>query len=395
MAFYHYLARDPQGTVHRGVLDVADEIEAARKLKADGLYPVRIKAVKRRRPRRVPDEHVIGFFQDLADLLNAGLPLDNALGLVANSQTHKMFQQVVQDIMSDVQGGKDLSEAVAAYRDVFGNLSGHMIRAGEASGTLPAILKNLAQYLEQRREFRRNAISALIYPAILMFVSAISIFVLLIYVIPKFAQIFADLHQQVPFLTQVLLNTGVFLKAYGWTIPSALLLLLWLGRTLYSRPQVRRQVDTWMLRLPLTRYLILHAELTRFCRTLGTMIVAGVPLIRALSLVEELIQNTALKDMLLPLKQEIRIGHSASSFFRSRDLFPQRMATMLRIAEEQGALGERMIELGEYFEKEMQDTLQKIMNLMEPAVIIITGSVIAVMVISMFSAIFGITDIQF
>lgn len=395
MAYYQYVARDVRGTMHRGVLEVADVKDAARKLKADGLYPVKIKVVKSRRPRRVPEQQVIGFFKDLADLVIAGVPLDNSLALIAAGQSHKLFQQVVQDILSEVQGGKDLSETIGNYKDIFGTLAGHMIRAGEASGTLPMILRNLGEYLERRREFRRNAVSALIYPCILMAVSSVSVFILLVYVIPKFAQIFQDLNQDVPFLTQLLLDTGVFLEQYGWTIPVALLGLYWLGRTLYQRPNIRKSVDALQLKLPLAKHLVLAAELTRFCRTLGTMLVAGVPFIRALTLVEGLILNQALKEMLLPLKQEIRIGNAASTFFRARKIFPPRMATMLRIAEEQGALGERLLELGDYFEKELQQTLGKLMTLMEPAVIIIAGGVIAVMVMSMYTAIFSITDIQF
>ena len=395
MAYYQYVARDARGSLHQGVLEVPDVKDAARRLKADGLYPVKIKAVRSRRPRRVPEQQVIGFFKDLSDLLLAGVPLDNALALISTSQGHKLFQQVVQDVLSSVQGGKDLSDAIGGYQDVFGVLSGYMIRAGEASGTLPMILGNLGEYLERRREFRRNALSALIYPCILMAVSGVSIFILLIYVIPKFAQIFQDLNQKVPFLTQLLLDAGVFLQSYGWTIPVSLLGLYLLARSLYRQPKVKRAVHTLQLRLPFSRYLVLHAELTRFCRTLGTMLVAGVPLIRALSLVEELILNQALREILAPLQKEIRIGNAASSFFRARKIFPPRMATMLRIAEEQGALGERLLELGDYFEKELQQTVRKLMTLMEPAVIVVAGGVIAVMVMSMFTAIFGITDIQF
>src|SRR5208337_41631 len=296
MSFFQYQARDASGAIHRGVLEALSELEAARKLKAGRLFPVKIKAVRSRKKRRVPEEHIIRFFFDLSDLLVAGLPLDRALGLISSNQTHKRFQRMVQDLLESVQGGNDLSGALSQFRDVFGTLSDHMIRAGEASGTLGPILKRLAQYLEQRRAFRQAMISAMIYPAILLATSLVSVLVLLVYVIPKFAQIFHDMNQKVPFITQVMVDTGAWLENFGWIIPIAIVALFWGGKYLMRQPEVRKFRDKCLFRLPFTRYLILQSELTRFCRTLGTMLESGVPLLRALSLGQELIMNSVLRD---------------------------------------------------------------------------------------------------
>ncbi len=395
MGYFQYQAKDGQGETHRGVMEAMSEQDAARKLKSGRLYPVKIKAVKSGRGRRVPEEHIIRFFYDLSDLLSAGLPVDRALALISTNQTHKVFQRVVKDLLEEVQGGSDLSGAIGKYRDIFGDLSDHMVRAGEASGTLGPILKRLAQYLEQRRSFRQSLVSSMIYPAILFSTSMLSMVVLLVYVIPKFAQIFHDLNQKVPFLTELLLQAGVLLKEYGWVIPLLIGIAFFGGRYLYRQPKVRRKMDEILFRFPFTRYFILHSELTRFCRTLGTMLQSGVPLLRALSLGQELLFNTVLKDALSSLHREIKVGHSMSNFFRAQQAFPTRMGTMLRIAEEQGNLGEGLIGLGDHFEKELQRSLQRLMSLLEPVVILATGLVIGVMVLSMFTAIFGINEIQF
>src|SRR5208282_80273 len=132
MSFFQYQARDASGTAHRGVMEALSELDAARKLKSNRLFPVSIKAVRSRKKRRVPDEHIISFFFDLSDLLQAGLPLDRALSLISSNQTHKRFQRMVQELFESVQGGSDLSGAMSQYRDVFGTVSDHMIRAGEA-----------------------------------------------------------------------------------------------------------------------------------------------------------------------------------------------------------------------------------------------------------------------
>ncbi len=395
MGYFQYQARDLQGVVHKGVLEALSEPEAARKLKSNRLYPVRIKAVKSHRPRRVPEEHIIRFFFDLADLLQAGLPVDRALALISTNQTHKVFARVVEDLLSEVQGGADLSGAIGKYRDVFGELADHMVRAGEASATLGPITRRLAEYLERRRAFRQSLVSSMIYPTILLGTSGVSVIILLVYVIPKFAQIFADLNQEVPFLTQLLLQAGIFLQDYGWLFPLFLAMAFWGGRYLYRQPSSRLLMDRLILRLPFTRYLILCSQLARFCRTLGTMLQAGVPLLRALSLGQELLSNAVLKEAIAPLHREIKAGRSMSNFFRTHQPFPGRMGTMLRIAEEQGNLGEGLLGLGDHFENEFQRRIQRLMIFLEPAVIIATATVIAAMVMSMFTAIFGINEIQF
>lgn len=395
MGYFQYQARDLQGVVHKGVLEALSEPEAARKLKSNRLYPVRIKAVKSHRPRRVPEEHIIRFFFDLADLLQAGLPVDRALALISTNQTHKVFARVVEDLLSEVQGGADLSGAIGKYRDVFGELADHMVRAGEASATLGPITRRLAEYLERRRAFRQSLVSSMIYPTILLGTSGVSVIILLVYVIPKFAQIFADLNQEVPFLTQLLLRAGIFLQDYGWLFPLFLAVAFWGGRYLYRQPSSRLLMDRLILRLPFTRYLILCSQLARFCRTLGTMLQAGVPLLRALSLGQELLSNAVLKEAIAPLHREIKAGRSMSNFFRTHQPFPGRMGTMLRIAEEQGNLGEGLLGLGDHFEAEFQRRIQRLMIFLEPAVIIATATVIAAMVMSMFTAIFGINEIQF
>jgi general secretion pathway protein F len=395
MGYFQYQARDLQGAVHKGVLEALSELDVARKLKSSRLYPVKIKAVKSQRLRRVPEEHIIRFFYDLSDLLYAGLPVDRALALISTNQSHKVFGRVVQDLLGEVQGGMDLSGAIGKCRDVFGELSDHMVRAGEASATLAPITKRLAQYLEQRRGFRQSLISSMIYPCILIGTSSISMVILLVYVIPKFAQIFDDLNQKVPLLTHVMLQAGVFLKEYGWILPLILAAGFFGGRHLYRRPKARRVMDHLLFRIPFTRYLILYSELARFCRTLGTMLQAGVPLLRALSLGQELLINTVLKEAIAPLHREIKAGRSISNFFRTHQPFPSRMGTMLRIAEEQGNLGEGLLGLGEHFATELHRKLQRLMILMEPAVIIATALVIGAMVLSMFTAIFGINEIKF
>jgi len=225
--------------------------------------------------------------------------------------------------------------------------------------------------------------------------STISVVVLLVYVIPKFAQIFQDLNQKVPALTMFLLQTGIFLKEYGWVIPAVILVMVLGVRRLYRLPRFRALCDRAVLRIPFIRGLVLQGELTRFCSTLGTMLQSGVPIIRAINLVQQLVVNSALAQALAPIHGEVKVGRPFSNFFRTNALFPSRMPTMLRIAEEQGNLGEGLLSLSNYFEKDLQQSLQRTTTLLGPVVILLTGLIIGVIVVCIYSAIISVSDIQF
>jgi general secretion pathway protein F len=395
MPFFQYQARSAAGELHRGVEEGSTEAEVVRKLKAARLYPVKVKPVRKRRRQNVPEQHIVRFYKDLAELLEAGLPLDRALLLIANNETHSLLKRTVKSLFDEVQAGRDLSAAVDSQRQIFGDLAPHIIRAGEASGTLSMILKRFGEYLERRRAFRQQLTSALIYPSILLVMAVLSIIVLLVYVMPKFAQVFEDLQQQVPPFTRFLLNSGEFLDSYGWVLPILLAVGFWGGRYLLAKPRVRSTIDHLLLRVPVARNVIMQMELSRFCRTLGTMLNNGVPMVRALSLVDQVIVNTAVRDLLRPMEREVKMGRPMSEFFRTRTVFPSRMRTMLRISEEQGNLGGGLLELGRHFEEDLQTNLHRMVTLAEPLVIVFTGFVIGAMVISMFSAIFSISEVRF
>ncbi|MGC8719963.1 MAG: type II secretion system F family protein [Thermodesulforhabdaceae bacterium] len=396
MGFFAYRALRPSGETAKGVIEATTPEEAARKLRASRLYPVKIEPVsKGKTSRRIPDEAIISFCRDLADLLSAGLPVDRALTLLVSQESNAAFKTILGDIARSVQEGKSLSDAIEHNEDVFGALVGHMVRAGEASGALEAVLRRLSEYLERRRAFKQNLISASIYPLLLLGMSLLSVSVLLIYVIPKFAKIFEDLQQNIPFVTRLLLEAGAFLEHYGWLIP-VILLSGFLGiRRIHLSPEGKKLLDRLLMKLPLLKHISLYSDLSRFFLALGTMVRAGVPLLRAIALARNVVGNTLIKAELAPLYENVKSGKSVSSVFASKEIFPARIAPMLRVGEEKGEMGETLLALGSYFEQETEKILRRLMTLLEPLVIIGTGLIIGAMVLSMFSAIIGISDIRF
>ncbi|MEJ5301348.1 MAG: type II secretion system F family protein [Thermodesulforhabdaceae bacterium] len=396
MGFFAYRAIDSSGVTAKGIIEASTAEEAAKKLRSNRLYPTKIEPVGRGRTRRrIPDEVIIGFCRDLADLLAAGLPIDRSLNLLAGQEHNQEFKRILVDIGRNVQEGKPLSDAVESQEDVFGSLVGHMVRAGEASGALEAVLRRLGEYLERRRAFKQSLLSASIYPLLLLSMSFLSMVVLLVYVIPRFARIFEDLQQGVPFVTRVLLKAGTMLEHYGWIIPIALIGLFFAVRSLHLSVEGRKQLDGLLMKIPLIKRLLLYTNLSRFFLAMGTMVRAGVPLLRAIALARNVVENAVIKTELSPLYDNVKAGKPVSSVFAGKEIFPSRIAPMLRVGEEKGELGETLLALGSYFEQETEKILRRLITLLEPAVIIGTGLVIGAMVLSMFSAIVSVSDIKF
>lgn len=396
MALFSYRAFDRSGESTKGVVEATTLEEAVKKLRSSHLYPVKIEpAGKARAYRKISDEIIITFCKDLADLLSAGLPIDRALIILVGQENHPSFKRILSDITRNVQEGKPLSDAMENHESVFGVLISHMVRAGEVSGALEPVLRRLSEYLERRRLFRQNLISASVYPLLLLGMSILSMTVLLIYVIPRFAKIFEDIQQSIPLMTRILLAIGAVLEHYGWVIPLFLLLLFFLFRRITLNPEGKKRLDKYLMKIPLIKRLIVYTDLSRFFLAMGTMVRAGVPLLRAILLARNVVNNSIMRAELAPLYDNVKGGKPVSSIFAGRDIFPVRIAPMLRVGEEKGELGETLLALGSHFEEETEKILRRLMILMEPAVIIGTGMIIGAMVLSMFSAIMSVSDIKF
>jgi len=395
MAVFRYRAQTATGALQRGYMEAASAEEIARVLKGKRLYPVRIRRVRRvGLVRGVPEQEIIELYRDLAGLLESGLSMDRALALSAANVKSKVLSSALTEVLESVRKGGSLSEAMGEHAGVFGHLSVSLVKAGEMSGGLRKVLLENAENMESRRTFKQRMVSVMVYPIILLLVSLLSIVILLVFVIPKFGQIFTDLDQDIPMVTSMLLAAGTWLRDNSLYIPLALLAVFLAGKVVLSRPGGRLFLDRAILRAPVVRNLVLEAELSRFFRSLGVLLQGGVPMLKSIGLVEDVLQNRELKARMRPLTQKVRAGGTLSDFFRSDAVFPGQAANMLHIAEEQGMLAKGMIRLGDLFERSLRQKLERMATLAEPAVIIVTGLFIGLTVLSMFSAIFGITDIQ-
>jgi len=393
MATFKYQAKSLTGQLIKGFLEAKEQKEAIRKLRERQLIPIKLDIVRKKKTR-IKLTKIIDFTRDLCELLEGGLSLDRALEMLATSEEKLEMKNLIMELVEAIKGGKSFSEALSDYQYVFGRFSIQMIRVGEAAGTLPTTLNLIVHYLEMQQQLKEQLISASIYPCILLTVGIISLLVLLGYVVPRFSQIFLELHQEVPVFMKFLLAIGYFLNHYGWIFPVLLIFILLGFRQWTSRPEGMYKWHQTLLKIDYLKNVLVKIEMIKFTRTMGILLKAGVGILEALDTAKEVMSNEVLRRITGQLKQEIRRGKTLSFCFR-RPPFPAKMATILTVAEETGDLGQGFLNINRIFEEELGRIFKRILSLIEPVIIVSMGIIIGSIIFTMFSAIMGINEIKF
>jgi len=409
MPVFSYKAVDPSGKVIRQIMETADEKEVVTKLQDMGCIPIRIHAgggaklgLGLYRPEnirlffnRISNRDVMLFTQDLASLLEAGLPLDRTLSILMDVVDRDQFKEVIGEIKKAVQAGSDFSDALAGYPRVFSAFYVNMVRAGEAGGVLDAVLQRLSIFLQSSQELKEYITSALVYPLFLVCVGGLSIIVLMTFVIPKFSIIFADLGQAVPLSTRFLLAVSALLRAYWWVLGGLGTGFYLLFRRYLRTPAGRITFDRLKLRLPLVGDLIRKIEVARFTRTLGTMINSGVPILDALRLVKGIIGNQVIAQSLWEIHERVKKGEKLSRSVGNSNTFPALAVQMITVGEETGRMDEMLLRVADNYEKMVRNIVKRLISFMEPAMILMMGLVVGFIVISMLMAVFSMNDMPF
>ena len=409
MPLYSYRAVTPAGDVSSGELEAANESEIVDRLRDQGLLPMQIaqsigvaaageRAAKPARaslfaPRRVTRDNVLGLTRELATLLRAGLPLDRALELLITLAPSLPVAVMLQGIRDEVRGGKSLSQALDARREVFSRFYVNIVRAGEAGGALGTVLARMAETMERTKELRDSVRSALIYPTILVFVAVASVMVLLVFVVPQFQTTFAQAGKALPIPTQIVIVAGTFLRNWWWAlIPAAVLAVLWFrrrGRT----PAVRRLRDTRMLRMPLVGDLIAKVEIARFARTLATLLANGVTLLAGLSIVKETMGNVVLQNALDGVTAKLREGKGFGRPLAETGLFPRLATQMILVGEESGRLEEMLGRVADVYDREVATAIKRFLAVLEPVLILGLAVLVGGIVFSILLGVMGMSEL--
>jgi general secretion pathway protein F len=401
MPVFTYRAADRGGKTVDGVMEASDARAVAERLHRDAYFPIRIVSQTERAPwwrlgsgRSLRQRDLLTFTQQLATLFEASLPLDRALAVLDELAPDPRVKAVTTDLLRSVRGGASFSDALARHHPrPFSRLYINMVRAGEKGGVLEVTLRRLAEFLEARAAFTEAVISAMIYPAIITLASVGAIAFLLTFVVPRFAVIFADLGQAVPLATQILLSVSGALRAWWWLGALAILAGVFAWRFWTSTPDGRLAWDRALLRLPLVGGISLKLEVARFARTLGTLLKSGVPVLASLAVVSEMMTNNVVARAVGRLGESVKRGTGLAAPMSESPVFPRLSVHMVRVGEETGRLEEMLLKVADMLEADLRAELKRIIGLLEPAVILGMGLVVAFIVVAMLLAIFSINEV--
>ena len=401
---FTYKATDVAGKIFEGAMEGRDERSIAESLQKLGYIPIRISAKQEKGEikfslgsyfERITLKDLMLFTQELSTLIEAGLPLDRSLQILTELTEKRRFRDIVRDLLKQIEAGRSFSEALASYPAVFPKLYVNMTKAGEVGGILNLILVRLGKYLQTSKETKDYIISILIYPSLLAFASGLSIVILLTFVIPRFAKIFADMGQAIPLPTQILLTVSAFVKGYWWALVGAVL-VLWFGIRSYIREgEGKVRWDQFKLELAIIGNLVRQSEVARFSRTLGTLIQSGVPILQALQIVKETLSNEIIARSIGEVHAGVKRGGGISKTLQGLGVFPPLAIHMITVGEETGKLDEMLIKVAENYEASLQTALKRFISLLEPVIILLMGSLVGFIVVSMLLAIFSINEISF
>lgn len=404
MGSFRYVAADAGARLIEGSLEAADERAVLEQLRARGYYPIRLEAQappaalagswRRLGLARPPSrQDILLFTQQLDALLEAGLEVDRSLAILAELVDNVRLGPVIRAILADVQAGLSLADALAKHPRVFSKLYVSMVKAGETGGVLELVLRRLAAFMESDRAIRSEVLSASLYPAVVITTGVGAVIFLLNFVLPRFAWIFADARQALPWSTRILLGVSGFTARYWWLIAAGVM-LGWLGVRGYRETEEgRARWDRAKLRLPVIGPLIRELEVGRFARTLGTLLQSGVSVLTVLRIVEETIGNAAIAEALPQLRERVKRGEGISGPLRECGVFPPLAVHMAKVGEETGRLEEMLLRVADVYDERVKTSLRRLLSLLEPLMILGLGLVVGFIVLSMLLAIFSVSDL--
>ena len=406
MPWYVYKAVSADGEVLEGELEAPDRSSVVERLRSQGHVPIRAEERKgggggvawrrvARRDRGVGAGDVSLLTRELSILLEAGLPLDRALTTLASLSAAGPVRRLVERILERVRGGASLAEALEAQGPVFPSYYAGMVRAGEAGGALEAVLSRLADELERAQALRESVKSALLYPLLVVVLAVLSLVVLMTLVVPRFRPLFEDSGAALPLVTEVVIGLSDFMRAFWWLLLALAVGAVFLVRRHNATAAGRLRWDRWLLGWPLLGELLLKIEVARLSRTLGTLLANQVNVLNALSMSMGSLGNRAVIAGLSELRGRLTKGEGLAVPLAEAGIFPVLAVQLIQVGEESGKLDEMLLRVAAIYDEEVRRTVDRLLALLVPAVTIVLGLVIAVIIGSMLAAILSAYELPF
>lgn len=403
MPAYEYTALNAKGREEHGILEGDTAKQVRQQLRNKSLTPIEINEVKEKSGStgrglstsrgRMKSAELALFTRQLATLLQAGTPLETALGTIANQQHKRTVKRIVLGIRSKVTEGYSLADSLNQFPSAFPGLYRATVAAGEHAGHLDQVLDRLADYTESSQEMQQKISSALIYPVMLTLISIAVVVGLLAYVVPQVVQVFASIGQDLPVLTRVLISASEAVQDYGMMVFILLIMAATLFVYLYKRAGFRRKVDRTLLRLPIIGNLVRGKNTASFARTLSILAGSGVPILTSLKNASEVVSNLPMKEAIEKTAERVREGGGISASLQRTKLFPPMMLHLIASGEGTGRLEAMLERAADQQERETQTTITSALSLFEPMLILVMGGVVLTIVLAILLPIFELNQL--
>jgi type IV pilus assembly protein PilC len=413
MANFQYIALDAKGEQTTGTVQTGTEADAVAQLRAQGLYPTQViqegkgnlsvagkkaaaKARGKRKARgktggRIKPKILMIFTRQLATLIDSGLPLLRGLTVLGKQEPNQVLRGTINSIADSVQGGSTFSESLAQHPRIFDKLYVNMVKAGELGGVLEVVLTRLAEYQEKAHKLKNKIVAAMVYPVIVMFIAVAILTFLMLFIVPKFKDMFADMGgAELPTISKVVFGFSDFMMAINFIVPNAVWILfalfgVWVIFQFWGRTKGgRRLLDTFKLRIPLFGEIQRKSAVSRFSRTLGTLVTSGVPILQALNITKETAGNVVISEAISKVHESVKEGESIVQPLQASKVFPSMVISMVDVGEETGQLPEMLLKIADVYDDEVDNAVTALTSVLEPIMIVFLALVVGAIVFALF-----------
>jgi type IV pilus assembly protein PilC len=394
MGTYTYTARSFGGELKTATLEAKSRDDVIAQLRRQRLSVVKIDEAVQKRQRRghIKMRDIVIFTRQFSTMINAGLPLVQALTILAEQSQNKSLQDVTRKVVFDVESGNTVADAMSKHPQAFSPLYTNMVAAGEAGGILDTILMRLATFMEKNDALVRKVKGAMIYPSVILSVAGIAVTVLLIFVIPVFENLFTSAGLALPLPTRVVMAMSRFLKGYWYLIISGVI-VAWFGYKRYtSTSDGRLRVDKFLLNVPVLGDVLRKSSVSRFTRTLGTLVSSGVSILDGLEITAKTAGNRVVQDAIMESRASIAGGDTIAQPLKKSGVFPPMVISMISVGEQTGGLDEMLSKIADFYDDEVDAAVSNLLSLLEPAMMCFLGVVVGGMVVAMYLPIFDMIN---
>ena len=398
---FDWKAYDRHGTLKDGRLSAESEREAIQSLKNRQLTPIKLEAVnegankRRSTGKKIRSQDILEFTKGLRTLVEARVPLDKALRLLEGITESSSMRAMVSAMRRDVKEGKSLADAMEQRPETFSRMYINIVRAGEEGGILHQLLPGLTEFLETSAKNRQALVSAMIYPMVLLVTGVLSVVLLLVFVIPQFAIMFEDAGSEIPASAAFLLGLSDAIKSWGWLLVAGVAAIIFWWRWQRTDPDWQLRADRTMLDTPLLGQLLRYRESAVFARTLGALLGAGIPLIRALRVAREVVSNRVIANVLSSVEEDVRGGTALGIAMEKTAAFPNLLHQLVTVGEESGRTAQILIKTADTFDQQVKNQMDKLVSALQPGLILVLGIAVGGITITMLSAVFSMNSVQF